>query len=91
MALEGEGTVQGVGHTDNIQFYVPKDVRADSLQVFDPGDEFVVRVLPHSGLLLRPPDVDVSFATLLAALGESPDRFADNCSLTATDLKELTL
>ena len=68
MALEGDGTVQGIGDTQNIQFYVPKNVSTDSKCVFSPRDPFKVRIIPHTGLLLTPPDVDVTLADVLASL-----------------------
>lgn len=53
MALRDSGEVTRVG-VDNIQFYIPRALSTDERCPFEPEDEFEVRVLPHTGLLLTP-------------------------------------
>jgi hypothetical protein len=89
MARKGTGTANGAGDTDNLQFYIEKAVSSDSLCVFDPGDEFEVTVLPHAGLVLSPPETDVTLADVLAGLDvDYPRRDA---TLADYDPKEITL
>jgi len=89
MARKGDGKVQGVGDTDNLQFYIEKAVSSDSLCVFEPGDDFEVTILPHAGLVLTPPDVDVPLADVLAAL--DVDYPTDAESLADCDPRDITL
>lgn len=69
VALEGDGTAQSVSGTQNLQFYIPKDVRTDDKFPFAADDEFEVRILPHAGIVITPPDIDVTLADVLAGLG----------------------
>lgn len=91
MARNGDGTVQGVGDTDNLQFYIERAVSIDSQCPFDPDDKFEVHVLPHSGLVLRPPDAEVSLLNVLKAFDSGPQSVVTTTDLTRTDLRELTL
>ena len=89
MARKADGTVQGVGDTENLQFCIKNTVSTDSLCVFSPNDAFEATVLPHAGLVLTPPDVDVTLADVLAALDVSYPTDAE--SLADCDPREITL
>ncbi len=89
MAREGDGTVHGVGDTDNLQFYIEKQVSSDSLCPFTPDDEFEVTVLPHVGLVLTQPDATPTLADVLAALDVDYPATAE--SLADCDPREITL
>lgn len=50
------------------QFYIPVDASQHPHAAFDAGDRAQITVLPHRGLLLTPPEVDVDRAKVLEGL-----------------------